>query len=165
MQKATHWLYPSGMVRTDFSQMECSIARTLEVIGERWSLLVVRDAMYGVRRFDDFQQDLGIARNVLTDRLTRLVEHGVMERRQYEERPPRWEYRLTDKGKDLMPVLLAMLRWGDDWASDGKPPVRLTHLVCGQQTRPQLTCSHCNEELAWKQVRTDPIPVRVPQRS
>ena len=155
------------MGRTDFSQMQCSIARTLEVIGERWSLLVVRDAFYGVRRFDDFQLDLGVARNVLADRLARLVEHGVMERRQYAERPPRWEYVLTQKGRELMPVLLAMMRWGDEWESgeNTPPPVRLRHLACGEDTTPLVTCEHCGEELQWKELRTDPVRVRVPDRS
>jgi DNA-binding HxlR family transcriptional regulator len=152
------------MARTDFSQMECSIARTLEVIGERWSLLIVRDAMYGVRRFDDFAADLGVARNVLTDRLGRLVEHGVMERRQYEDRPPRYEYRLTEKGKDLFPVLLSMVRWGDRWATDEAPPVTLTHTVCGQVTSAVPCCSACGRELRWSEVRSDPIRIRVPAR-
>ena len=152
------------MARTDFSLMQCSIARTLEVIGERWSLLIVRDAFYGVRRFDDFQADLGIARNVLTDRLGRLVEHGVMERRQYEDRPPRYEYRLTDKGRDLMPVLLAMVKWGDTWAAGEEPPVQFTHTTCGAETTPAMVCSQCREELAWRDLRADPVRVKVPAR-
>src|SRR3712207_3951891 len=130
------------MART-FADMECSVARTLDVIGERWSLLILRDAFYGIRRFDDFQRDLGIARNVLTDRLTKLVDQGVLERRQYEERPPRYEYRLTAKGRDLLPVLLAMTRWGDRWAADERPPVTLTHATCGHDTQATMVCSHC----------------------
>ena len=151
------------MTPAKFSEMDCSIARTLDVIGERWSLLIVRDAFYGLRRFDDFRRDLGIARNVLTDRLTTLVEQGVFERRQYEERPPRYEYRLTDKGRALLPVILAMMQWGDDWESD-QPRLTLTHTPCGHQTQPVVSCSHCKEELGWGELLADPIPVRLPER-
>lgn len=153
------------MGRTNFSDMACSIARTLEVIGERWSLLIVRDAFYGVRRFDDFRQDLGIARNVLSDRLNTLVEQGVFERRQYQERPPRYEYRLTDKGRELLPVILTMMHWGDRWESDGTPPVALQHTVCGADTHPVVACAECRDELAWGELRTDPIPIRLPARA
>ena len=152
------------MPRTDFSQMPCSIARSLEVIGERWSLLIVRNAFYGARRFDDFAQDLGIARNVLTDRLNGLVEHGVFERRKYEERPPRYEYALTEKGRDLLPIILAMVRWGNRWESSGEPPVRITHSVCGHLTEAVPSCSHCGEELRWRELTSDPVRVRVPSR-
>ncbi len=99
--------------RVDLSTFSCSVARTLDVVGDKWTLLVLRDAFYGVRRFEDFARDLGIARNVLTDRLGTLVDAGVLERRQYTEHPPRFEYRLTAKGRDLLPVLLTMMRWGD----------------------------------------------------
>ena len=154
------------MGRTDFSQMDCSVARTLEVIGERWSLLIVRDAFYGLRRFDDFRQDLGIARNVLTDRLARLVDQGVFERRQYEERPPRFEYLLTDKGRALLPVILTMMQWGDRWeAGDHGPPVTLHHRACGKVTAPVVDCEHCGGELRWDQLLPDPIPVRLPEVS
>lgn len=145
--------------------MSCSIARTLGAIGERWSLLIVRDAFYGVRRFDDFRLDLGIARNVLTDRLNALVDQRVLERRQYEEHPPRYEYVLTEKGRDLLPVILTMLRWGDRWASDGKPPVKLTHKTCEHRTEPVVVCDHCREDLRWREIRTDPVVVRLPQRA
>ena len=151
------------MTPARFSAMECSIARTLDVIGERWSLLIVRDAFYGLRRFDDFRRDLGIARNILTDRLATLTELGVFERRQYEQRPPRYEYVLTEKGRDLLPVILAMMKWGDRWESD-EPPVTLTHLACGHETQPVVACEHCKEELRWRDLRTDPIPVVLPER-
>lgn len=145
---------------TDFSAMECSIARTLDVIGERWSLLIVRDAFWGVRRFDDLRADLGIARNVLTDRLNKLVDQGVLRKVLYEERPPRYEYRLTDKGRDLLPVLLAMVTWGDRWAAgDGDAPVRLTHARCGNETHAIAACDHCGQELRWSDLRGEPIPV------
>jgi DNA-binding HxlR family transcriptional regulator len=144
--------------------MECSIARTLEVVGERWSLLILRDAFYGIRRFDDFRRDLGIARNVLTDRLNKLVDQGVLERHPYEEHPPRFEYRLTAKGRDLLSVLLAMMRWGDRWATNGDPPVKLTHTACGHITQPTMTCSHCGGELDWADLRADPVRVLLPSR-
>lgn len=157
--------YPLGMGRTDFSDLHCSIARTLEVIGERWSLLIVRDAFYGVRRFDDFQRDLGIARNVLTDRLATLVARGVFERRQYEDRPPRFEYVLTAKGRELLPVILTMMRWGDRWETRGEPPLTLTHTACGHVAEPTVICSHCRGDLAWRELTTDPVPVTLPVRT
>lgn len=152
------------MARTDFSQMQCSIARALEVVGERWALLIIRNAFHGARRFDDFQADLGIARNVLTDRLNGLVEHGVFERRRYEERPPRYEYRLTEKGRDLLPVILTLVRWGDRWECADDPPVRITHTLCDHVTEAIAACAHCREELRWRDLRPDPIRVRVPSR-
>ena len=146
------------MSPTDFASMNCSIARTLGIIGERWSLLVLRDAFYGVHRFEDFQSGLGIARNVLTDRLGKLVAQEILERRQYEERPPRFEYRLTRKGRDLLPVLLALMRWGDRWEASDVPPAKLLHTKCGNVTHPVSTCAHCGEELLLQDVRVDPIP-------
>lgn len=148
------------MTPADFSAMDCSIARTLGLIGERWSLLLLRDAFYGLKRFEDFQHDLGIARNVLTDRLNKLVEHGLLERRQYEDRPPRYEYRLTLKGRDLLPVLLSLMRWGDRWANENEPPVRLIHTSCGNTTHPVSSCAHCGQELTIQNVRVDPIRIK-----
>ena len=144
-----------------FSEMDCSVARTLEVVGERWSLLILRDAFYGVRRFDDFQRDLGIARNVLTERLTKLVDQGVLEKVQYEARPPRFEYRLTEKGRDLLGVVLAMMRWGDRWTREGtSPPVTLTHVTCGHETQAVVSCSACGDELRLGEVRAHPILIQ-----
>lgn len=135
--------------------MPCSVARTLEVVGEWWTMLVIREAFNGVRRFDDFHERLGIARNVLAARLQRLVEHGVLERRQYQDRPPRCEYRLTEKGRDLYPVLIAMLAWGDRWmAGPEGPPVRLTH-ACGHQLGAVMVCGGCGEPLDPRQVRAE----------
>lgn len=146
--------------------MECSVARTLDVIGDKWSLLILRDAFYGVRRFDDFREDLGVARNVLTDRLQKLVATGVFERRRYEERPPRYEYRLTEKGRALLPVLLTMIGWGDRWANESdEPPVTLTHTKCGSTTRPVVACEHCGDELTLREVRVDPIRVKGANRA
>ena len=145
------------MRRTSFAEMECSVARTLEVVGEWWTMLVVREAFSGVRRFDDFQGRLGIARNVLAARLQSLVDHGVLERRQYQDRPPRCEYRLTEKGRDLYPVLIAMLTWGDKWtAGEAGPPLKLTH-ECGHDPEAILVCSHCGVKLDARQVRAERV--------
>src|SRR5688572_13736246 len=127
------------MKRTSFEDMNCSVARTLEVVGEWWTMLVVRDAFLGVRRFEEFQRRLGIARNVLSARLQTLVDHGILERREYQTRPVRYEYRLTEKGLDLYPVLVSLLRWGDRWqAGPDGPPVVLVHEECGHDAEPVL---------------------------
>jgi DNA-binding HxlR family transcriptional regulator len=109
------------MLNRDYEGQNCSIARALEVVGERWTLLIVRDAFAGLRRFEEFQASLGIARNVLTERLTRLVEEGILERVEYNERPERYEYRLTPKGRDLNVSLTGLMQWGDKYLSE-KPP-------------------------------------------
>jgi DNA-binding HxlR family transcriptional regulator len=144
--------------RVDLSAFSCSVARTLDVVGDKWTLLVLRDAFYGVRRFEDFTRDLGIARNVLTDRLGRLVDVGVLERRQYEQHPPRFEYRLTAKGRDLLPVLLTMMHWGDTWAGDDDAPIDLVHEACGQATHAMTVCATCGGQLTPFNVRVDPLP-------
>lgn len=142
--------------RIDLSTFECSVARTLEVVGDKWTLLILRDAFYGVRRFEDFTRDLGIARNVLTDRLGRLVGDEVLEKRQYEDHPPRHEYRLTPKGRALLPVVLTMMHWGDTWESSGEGPATLLH--DGHETHAALTCAECGEELTPFNVRVEPLP-------
>jgi DNA-binding HxlR family transcriptional regulator len=109
------------MLKRDYEGQNCSVARALEVVGERWTLLIIRDAFLGLRRFEQFQEDLGIARNVLTDRLNRLVEEGILERVPYSERPARYEYRLTPKGRDLNIALAGLRQWGDRYLSE-KPP-------------------------------------------
>ena len=101
------------MLPRTYDDQDCSIARALEVLGDRWTMLVIREAFMGVRRFDDFQRNLGVARNVLTDRLGRLVEEGILGRMPYQERPERFEYRLTGKGVDLWPVMMSLMPWGD----------------------------------------------------
>jgi DNA-binding HxlR family transcriptional regulator len=112
------------MLKRDYEGQNCSIARTLEIVGERWTLLIVRDAFLGRRRFDEFQESLGIARNVLTERLNRLVDEGIFERVRYSERPERYEYQLTQKGRDLRIALTALRQWGDRYESS-KPPYLL----------------------------------------
>jgi DNA-binding HxlR family transcriptional regulator len=112
------------VLKRDYEGQNCSIARALEVVGERWTLLIVRDVFLGRRRFDELQESLGIARNVLTDRLHRLTDEGILERVRYSERPERYEYRLTTKGRDLNVALTALRQWGDAYLSE-KPPMLL----------------------------------------
>ena len=146
------------MRHTEVHGIPCSVARSWSVLGERWTMLVLRECFHRTRRFEDFQSHLGIARNVLTDRLSTLVDEEILERRQYQERPPRYEYRLTEKGLDLYPVLVAVMKWGDKWKSDSKPPVRLVHKTCGHDADPKMVCSHCGQELAAREVRAEPGP-------
>jgi DNA-binding HxlR family transcriptional regulator len=136
--------------------MNCSVAQCLEVVGEWWSLLILRDAFLGIRRFDDFQARLGISRNVLNQRLSRLVEQGVLDKVPYQEHPPRGEYRLTDKGRDLWLVVTAMRQWGDQWAAPEGPPVDVVHTACGHVTEAVPTCSRCGEALDARAVRALP---------
>lgn len=137
------------MLGADYPDQNCSIARTLEVVGERWSMLVVRDAFLGVRRFDDFQRSLGLSRNVLAARLARLVELGVLRKVQYSERPARFEYRLTDRGRDLFPVILALVDWGDRHApTDAGPPRVFQHAGCGGTVDPRhMRCEACGADI------------------
>jgi DNA-binding HxlR family transcriptional regulator len=134
--------------------MSCSIARSLEVIGEWWTLLILRDAFFGITRFEEFQDRLGIARNVLATRLGTLVDHGVLERRCYDEARARYDYVLTEKGKALWPVLVTIRQWGDTWVvGEGNEAVRMLHTGCGEHTTAALTCDHCGEELQRRDVR------------
>jgi DNA-binding HxlR family transcriptional regulator len=125
-----------------------SVAATLRVTGDRWSALLIRESFYESTRFDDFQQRLSIATNILTQRLRRLVDLGILTRTVYRQRPPRHEYRLTEKGLDLYPVPLSMLAWGDRWVFAGRPPVRLTHDKCRRPLTPILTCSACTKPIS-----------------
>ena len=124
------------------------VAGTLQVTGDRWSALLIRESFYGSTRFDEFQQRLSIATNILTQRLRRLVDLGILTRTAYQQRPARHEYRLTEKGLDLYPVPLSMLSWGDRWVFAGRPPVRLTHEKCHRLLTPILTCSACAEPIS-----------------
>ena len=136
------------MKKVSFAGMQCSVAQSLEVIGEWWTLLILRDAFLGVTRFDDFAARLGIARNVLTARLDTLVEHGVLDRVPYDEARGRYDYRLTDKGRALLPVLTAIRQWGDEWIlGEEHAPVVVQHTTCGEISKGILKCGHCGEEL------------------
>ncbi|MEV6426610.1 helix-turn-helix domain-containing protein [Nocardia sp. NPDC051463] len=141
------------MRRTSFEDMNCSIAQCLEVVGEWWTLLIVRDALMGVTRFDDFRERLGIARNVLTQRLEHLVAHDIMAKVAYQEHPVRYDYRLTPKGRSLWLVLTAMRQWGDEWAAPDGPPVQSLHKTCGHVTVLEPVCSACGERVHGRDLR------------
>ena len=143
------------MRRTRFDDWDCSIARTVDLLGDWWTPMVVRASFLGARRFDDFLDQLGIPRNVLTERLKTLVEQGVLAKHLYSERPPRYEYRLTDKGVALFPVIVAMLRWGDewlDWGADG-PPVQLVDRESGEALDPVLVDRRTGEPIDPRRTR------------
>jgi DNA-binding HxlR family transcriptional regulator len=141
------------MRRTSFEDMHCSVAQTLELVGEWWTLLVVRDLLLGVTRFEALQEGLGISRNILTDRLRTLEEAGIVERHAYQDRPARYDYRLTEKGRDLWTVVNAVREWGDRWAAPEGPPLEMVHRRCGHTTSAVLTCSHCREPLEYHELR------------
>lgn len=135
------------MQRTNFGEMVCSIARTLDVFGEPWTPLILRDVWVGMTRFDQLQADLGISRKVLTERLNHLVERGVLDRRPYDRRP-RYEYVLTEKGAELVDVLMVMTAWGDKWlAGEAGPPVLYRHHACGEISSVELRCAQCGEPM------------------
>jgi DNA-binding HxlR family transcriptional regulator len=139
--------------------MTCSIARTLDAAGEWWSPLILRDIHLGITRFDDLRRDLGISRKVLTERLERLLVHGLLERRAYSQRPPRYDYLLTEKGHELVDVLLAMMAWGDRWtAGEQGAPVLLRHRRCGELTSAEIRCACCGERLHADEVTVETGP-------
>ena len=141
------------MRRTSFDGMNCSVAQCLEAIGEWWTPLLIRDLFMGVSRFDDFQARLGISRNILTERLNRLVELGVVDRIPYQQHPERYDYRLTDKGADLWLVMTAMREWGDRWVAPQGPPLEVVHRTCGHLTTIVPICSECGEVLERRDLR------------
>lgn len=148
-----------AVLRSDYPGQICSIARSLEVIGERWSLLIVRDVMNGRRRFDELQKGLGVARNVLSARLQRLVEEDILERRPYQSNPVRHEYFLTEKGLDLWPSLVALLGWGDRHSPDPHgPPMLIVHKECGGAVSDRGTCEACGQVLNARDARALPGP-------
>lgn len=136
----------------------CSIAAALGVVGDRWTVLILRDVFRGVHRFTDLHHDLGIARNLLSDRLALLVEQGVLRKVRYSDRPPRWEYRLTAKGADLSPALVALMRWGDRWYAPEGPPTVLYHAACGTPLTHRPRCPHCDTDVVPTQIRGRPGP-------
>lgn len=140
------------------SSDENSIQRTLDVIGDRWTLLILRDVFRGVRRFSRIQNDLGIAKNLLTDRLASLVDAGVVEKVPYQDRPVRHEYRLTEKGRALSSALLALMRWGDEWCSDDGAPTELVHDECGTRLELQPWCTSCNTPVSPTRIAARPGP-------
>ncbi|MDP1632244.1 MAG: helix-turn-helix domain-containing protein [Caulobacter sp.] len=146
----------------DYSKQTCGIAATLEVVGDPWTLLILRDAFWGVRRFEQWQERLGVARNVLAARLKSLVAHGVLETRAYSERPPRNEYLLTDKGQALRPVLLTMADWGNKQVYGDQAPALFIHDHCDHAFTPRLTCDHCGEGLIPGDLRRTQVNAGAP---
>ena len=147
------------MQRTRLGDVSCSIARTLDIVGEWWTLLVLRDLAVGLRRFEDLRRDLGIASNVLAERLDTLLAAGLATREPYQFTPVRYRYGLTPKGADLVPVLYALQRWGDSWTTgETGPPVRLRHDVCGELTSARVSCAACGGDLRHGEVTWLPGP-------
>jgi DNA-binding HxlR family transcriptional regulator len=151
-----------------YTGQTCSIAAALEIVGERWTMLIIREALLGVHRFDDMQADLGIARNVLQARLEHLVSQEILERRLYQSRPERYAYHLTEKGLDLWPAVVSLMQWGDKHADvPGGPPVRLGHRGCGGSVDDHLLCETCGEKLGPRDVWAHPaehVPADHPLR-
>jgi DNA-binding HxlR family transcriptional regulator len=155
----TQLSYDGGVRKASFAGMNCSVAQALEVVGEWWTLLILRDCFLGVRRFDDFVDRLGISRNVLTSRLETLVEAGLLDRRAYDEARGRYDYVLTEKGRALWPVLTALRQWGDEWIlGAGHEPLLLEHRDHGHLTTARMTCDVCGEPLDARSVRAVPGP-------
>jgi DNA-binding HxlR family transcriptional regulator len=147
------------MERTSFADMRCSLARGLEMIGDWWSPLIIRDLFLGVTRFDELVEDLGISRNLLALRLRALADNDIVERTPYRQRPVRYEYRLTEAGRDLVPAILALTAWGDRWARPKEgSPILFVHEGCGHRFQPQVTCSACGEALNAGAVKARPGP-------
>lgn len=142
------------MLLRDYKGQDCSIAGSLELIGERWTLLVIRDIWLGRRRFGEIQESLGVARNVLSSRLQRLLDEGIVEKRIYSERPERYEYFLTEKGLDLWPVMIALISWGDRHvAGETGPSVAIVHKECGGDVNDRRICERCGEQLEVRDAR------------
>ena len=137
---------PAGGASTQLDEhADCSIARALEIIGDRWTILILRDAFRGIRRFDELRRDLDIARPVLADRLRKLVDAGVLQKIEYQAHPVRYEYRLTPMGIELSPALVALMRWGDRYLSDGNAPTVLVHEPCGHELEQGFWCETCRQ--------------------
>lgn len=143
-----------GVVRHPEADQGCSIDAALAVVGDRWSILIIRDAFKGIRRFEEIQRDLGIPRAVLTERLRNLVEAGVLARREYMARPSRYEYRLTEMGRELSPILVSLMHWGDRWMGDGDPPVQLVHKDCGTPISLDYYCWECERSFSATDIRS-----------
>jgi DNA-binding HxlR family transcriptional regulator len=154
-------MYIGVMKRTSFRKWPCSIARTMDLLGDWWTPLVLRELVYGSDRFDDIQAALGIGRNVLAQRLQRLTREGMVERRKYQDRPARYAYVATEKGRDFFPVLAAITRWGDRWLDGAKgPPILLRHKTCGEITHGEVVCAHCHADLKLDDVEFEVTPGR-----
>lgn len=147
------------MRQSSFSDMHCSLARSLELVGDWWSPLILRDLIFGPRRFDELATDLGISRNLLASRLSWLVDSAIVTRTPYQGRPPRFSYALSDSGRELAPVLMALTAWGDRWATpEGGPPVTYRHRDCGGVFTPTVSCSACGRPIEADDVDILPGP-------
>ena len=145
------------MERTSFAEMRCSLARGLELIGDWWSPLIIRDLFLGVCRFDELVEDLGLSRNLLASRLKRLVENGIVEKSAYRQSPPRYDYRLSPAGRDLVPAILALTAWGDRWARPKEgSPMLFVHATCGHRFSPLVACSACGAKIRAEAVEVIP---------
>jgi DNA-binding HxlR family transcriptional regulator len=145
--------------QTSFAQMACSMARSLELIGDWWTPLIIRDLQLGVDRFDALAGNLGISRNLLATRLAHLTQQGIVTRQRYQEHPPRDRYLLTEAGQELVPVLMALTAWGDRWATpEGGPPLVFRHRTCGHQFTPTVSCDACGQPLGPGEVEARPGP-------
>lgn len=145
---------------SQIGRMKCPVARTLSIVGDPWTLLILRELFLRSRRFEEFQGYTGMAPYLLASRLKQLTKDGILERRAYQERPRRYQYRLTDKGLDLYPVVVAMSQWGSRWMSDASgPPLKLLHTHCGAHSTPGLVCSECGEPVAARDMRAEIQPV------
>jgi DNA-binding HxlR family transcriptional regulator len=152
------------MSKQVFADISCSIARAVDVIGQRWTPLIVRDLFAGMTKFEDIRRDLGIASNILAARLDELERNGVVDRRQYQSAPARHEYVLTDKGRDLYPVIATLLAFGDKWLSLDGPPALITHTDCGHVTTAKTVCAECGGELNAANAIHSPGPGANPGR-
>lgn len=146
------------MLGRTYQGQNCSMAKSLELLGERWTMLVVREVFLGNRRFDQMAARLGVARNVLTARLSRLVDEGVLEKVRYQERPERFEYRLTEKGIDLWPVIVSLIQFGDRYYAPDGPPLILKHKRCGGRVDGHRICNRCGERLTARDVTGEAGP-------
>lgn len=142
----------------DYADINCSIARALEIVGDRWTIMILRDALVGHTRFDQFLTSLGVARNVLAERLSRLTDEGILQRVPYQQRPVRHEYRVTDKGRALWPALIALLEWGDRYHAPDGPPRRITHAGCGSSIELRMFCPTCQTTVNPDAIDTQPGP-------
>lgn len=147
------------MKSDEIGEQPCSIARTLAIIGDRWTGMIIRNTFLGIRRFDDFQRSLGVTRHILANRLKFLVEQDILTKVPYTDTQKRYEYRLTVKGLDLYPIIMSMMKWGDTWLDEGLgAPVEYTHKLCDHKFTPVLVCSECGEPINAKNVQPSPGP-------
>lgn len=161
MQEPGAGRYDPPVRWSEIGRMDCSVARTLSVVGDRWTILILRESFLRTRKFEDFQARTGAPRAVLSERLRALVDDGVLRRQPYSGHADRFEYRLTEKGLDLYAVVVSLLRWGDRWmAGDDEPPVELRHRACGAVMVPELACPSCGERITAHDVEVSRMRAR-----